>query len=108
MATEIDYGNLTKRIVFTENDHRHAKLLIRLRYDNLTQSSFFRHIVSAYIDGDERIQSFVDEIKQQSLKQKASSRRLRSKGNKKAKELGLSNDEVENIFDTLEQEFPDL
>jgi hypothetical protein len=108
MATEIDYGNLTKRIVFTDNDHRHAKFLVRLRYDNMTQSNFFRNIISAYIDGDERIQSFIDEVKQQSLKQKASSRRLRNKGNKKATELGLSNDEVDNIFDTLEQEFPDL
>jgi hypothetical protein len=108
MATEIDYGNLTKRVVFTENDHRHAKLLIRLRYDNLTQANFFRYIISAYIDGDERIQSFVDEVKQQSLKQKASSKRLREKGNKKTKNLGLSSEEVDNIFDTLAQEFPEL
>ena len=108
MATEIDYGNLTKRIFFTDSDHRHAKLLVRLRYDNLTQSNFFRHIISAYIDGDERIQSFVDEIKQQSMKQKATSRRLRNKGIAKTKDLGLSEEEVGDIFDTLEQEFPDL
>jgi hypothetical protein len=108
MATEIDYGNLTKRIVFTDSDHRHAKLLVRLKYDNLTQSNFFRHLISAYIDGDERIQSFVDEIKEQSLKHKTSSRKLRAEGQEKSKELGLSNTEVENIFDTLEQEFPEL
>lgn len=108
MATEIDYGNLTKRIVFTDSDHRHAKLLIRLRHDNLTQSNFFRHIISAYIDGDERIQSFVDEIKKQSLKHTKASSQLRRKGKEKAKDLGLSNDEVEDIFDMLEQEFPEL
>jgi hypothetical protein len=44
MSTEIDYGNLTKRIIFTDNDHRQAQLLIRLKQDALTQSAFFRHI----------------------------------------------------------------
>ena len=107
MAHEIDYGNLTKRIVFTENDHRHAKLLIRLRHDKLTQSDFFRHIISAYIDGEPRIQSFIDDIKQQPLKQKTSSRKLRTQGNQKIEDFGLSNEEVNNIFDTLEQEFPE-
>ena len=108
MSTEIDYGKLTKRIVFTENDHRHAKLIVRLRYDSLTQSNFFRHVITAYLNGDERIQSLVDEVKQQSLKRKASSRRMAKSGQEKAKDLGLSSAEVENIFDALEQEFPEL
>ena len=108
MSTEIDYGNLTKRIVFTENDHRHAKFLVRLRYDSLTQSKFFRNMISAYLNGDERIQSLIDEIKQQSSKRKSDSRRMKIVGQQECKDLGLSSDEVDNIFDTLEQEFPEL
>jgi len=108
MAHDIDYGNLTKRIVFTENDHRHAKLLIRLRHDKLTQSDFFRYIVSAYIDGDRRIQSYIDEIKQQPLKQKTRSRKLCTQGNQKIDDFGLSSEEVDNIFDVLKQGFPEL
>jgi len=108
MTTDIDYGNLNKRIVFTDSDHRHAKLLIRLKHDNLTQSNFFRHIISAYIDGDDRIQSFVDDIKKQSIKQKKSSLKLKDKGKQKIKDLGLSDEEVDGIFDMLEQEFPEI
>ena len=29
MSTNIDYGKLNKRIVFTENDHRHVKFLTK-------------------------------------------------------------------------------
>ena len=57
--TTIDYGNLTKRIVFTENDHRHAQLILRLRHDSFTQAAFFREIITGYISGDERIVSYV-------------------------------------------------
>ena len=55
MSDEIDYGSMNKRIVFTDNDHIHAQLINRLRYDGLTMSDFFRLLVRAYIDGDTRI-----------------------------------------------------
>jgi len=105
---EIDYGNLTKRIVFTENDHRHAKLLIRLKHDGLRQSEFFRCIITGYLEGDERIQNFVDEIKQQSKKHTTKSRQLHDKGKEAAKSIGLNKKEIENIFDLLEEENPEL
>ena len=105
---KVDYGKLNKRIVFTENDYRHAQLIIRLRSDGLRQSDFFRHIVSGYVSGDERIQTFVDDIKEQSIKRKEKSKKLRKKGSKAMKDLGLNDSEVENIFDLLAQEHPEL
>jgi|TARA_Y100000310_G_scaffold96456_1_gene94211 hypothetical protein len=108
MAHDIDYGNLNKRIVFTENDHRHAKFIIRLRQDSLKQSEFFRHIVTGYIDGNENIQNFVDEIKQQSQNRKTKSRRTISRGQEILKDLALDEGEIENIFDILEEEHPEL
>ncbi len=77
MSNTIDYGKLTKQVVFTENDHRHAKLLIRLKHDGFTQAAFFREIITGYIDGDERILNFVDDVKNQSKKKKSKSKRLR-------------------------------
>ena len=62
MSNEIDYGNLTKKIVFTENDHRHAKLVLKLKYLRITQSSFFRHIITGFLDGDPNIEKFVETI----------------------------------------------
>ena len=107
MSNEIDYGNLTKRIVFTENDHRHAKLILKLKHDGLTQSSFFRHLITAYIEDDERIQNLVDELRSRK-KHKIKSQKMRSKGKERLKDFALSSGEVENIFDVLEREFPDL
>ena len=77
MSNKIDYGNLTKRVVFTENDHRHAQLLLRLQQDGLTQAAFFRHLITAYIEGDERIVEYIDEVKDQSKTRKQKSKRLR-------------------------------
>jgi hypothetical protein len=108
MSTEIDYGNLTKRIIFTDNDHRQAQLLIRLKQDTLTQSAFFRHIITGYITGDERIQGYIDEVKQQSKSRKAKSKRLRHKGKTTLKDFALSEGEIDNIFDLLEEECPEI
>jgi|TARA_Y100000034_G_C6805469_1_gene361657 hypothetical protein len=108
MSTEIDYGNLTKRIIFTDNDHRQAQLLIRLKQDGLTQSAFFRHMITGYITSDERIQGYIDEVKDQSKSKKAKSSRLRNKGKATLKDFALSEGEIENIFDLLEEEHPEL
>ena len=109
MSDEVTYGNMNKRIVFTDNDHRHAKLVNRLRYDGLTQSDFFRSLIGGYIDGDQRIQDFIDEKKQQSIKKKNKSKKLRTEGMRKMQELALDDEEmIDNIFDLIAKEYPDL
>ena len=108
MSNEIDYGKLTKRVVFTENDHRHAKLLLRLKHDSLTQAAFFRHLITAYIEGDERIVNYIDEVRTESKSRKAKTKRLREKGKTRADELGLSDQQVVDIFDLIAEEHPDL
>ena len=108
MTEQISYGKMTKRIVFTDDDHRHAQLLTRLRYDGLTQSQFFRLIVGGYIDGDVRIQDFVDEHRSQSIKRKSLSKKLKNKGKTTSTELGLDKNSIEDIFDLIAEEYPDL
>ena len=108
MTQEVNYGSLTKRIVFTSSDHQHAKLINRLRFDGLTQAHFFRSIISGYLSGDERIQGYIDDIKDQSKDKKAKTKKLRTTGNKKIKEMGLSEDQIGNLFDIIAEEFPDL
>ena len=80
MSSEIDYGNLTKQNIFWENDHRQAQLILRCRHDGLTQSAFFRHIITAYITGDDRIQNYIDEVKVMNEKRKKKSKALKRKG----------------------------
>jgi hypothetical protein len=108
MADEYDYGKETKTIVFEDNDHRHAKFFIKLRYDGFRQSEFFRQIISSYIDGDELFMEYVDSIKPQAKAKIKKSKKLRDKGNELKVNLGLTEEEVEDIFDLIEQEHPDL
>mgnify|MGYP003149631397 CR=1 FL=1 len=108
MPNEIDYGKLTKKIVFTENDHRQAQLIIKLRRDGLTQSAFFRHMITGFLNDDERIVSYVDEVKQQSQSRKSKTKKLRDKGSQSARDLGLSEQQVVDIFALIAEEHPDL
>ena len=105
---ESSYGKLTKRIVFTDTDQRHARLLIRLRHDGLTQAQFFRNLVTGYIEGDSNVCAFIDNLKPQSIKHKAKSKKIVDRGKKTTKELGLDDNQIENIFDLIAEEHPDL
>jgi|TARA_R110001583_G_scaffold96407_6_gene240621 hypothetical protein len=105
---DIEYGKLNKRIVFTENDHRHVKLLMRLKADGLTQSKFFRCLITGYIDGDTRIHEYIDEVGGLSIKRRNKSKKLREEGMKKLSDFSLNDGEIENIFDIIAEEHPEL
>ena len=108
MEHEINYGNLNKRIVFTENDHRHVNFLMKLKSIGLTQSKFFRYIITGLINDDERLHSFIEEISATSTKKKNTSKSLRKTGAEKVADFGLNDGEVDNIFDMIAEEFPEL
>tara|TARA_Y100000034_G_C6754267_1_gene335505 strand:- start:456 stop:782 length:327 start_codon:yes stop_codon:yes gene_type:complete len=108
MADSNGYGKQQKRVVFTENDHKHAKFILKLKYDGFTQSAFFRHIIDAYIDENEAFLNFVEEIKPQSKLKKSKTKKLRQTGKQTVADMALNEGEIENIFDMLAEEFPDL
>ena len=106
--TEGDYGKVDKRVVFVAKDHEHAKFFLKLKHDGFTQAGFFRAIMDAYINDNDAFMKFVDEIKPQSKAKRTKSAKLNKAGKDMVADLGLNEGEVENIFDILEQEFPDL
>ena len=108
MSNDIEYGKLTKRVEFTENDHRHAQLTIRLKHDNLRQSDFFRSMITGYLNNDDRILSYIDDVKPQSKTRKQKSKKLIEKGKEKLQNFGLSEGEISNLFDIIEEGHPDL
>ena len=108
VSDNIEYGKKDKRIVFTDTDHRHAQLLVRLKTDGMKQSQFFRSLITGYIEQDERLVSFFDDIKDQSIDRKNKSNKLRKKGIQKMNETGFSNDQIEDIFDLIAEEYPKL
>ena len=105
----------TKKIVFYDTDHSHAELKVRLKQDGISQSEFFRSIMTGYIKKDADVLAFVNKIKaskkvgkQVKKKDIRKSSELIKKGNETMNKLGLAETEIENIFDILEKANPDL
>ena len=105
---DLNYGKLNKKIVFTENEHRHAKLIIRLKHDDLKQSVFFRSFITGYLEQDDRVISFIDDVKTQSSKKKTKSKKLREIGKETLQETEFSEDQLEDLFDLIAEEHPEL
>lgn len=101
-----------KRVVFRENDQVHAKLRIRLNYDGIKQSDFFRACIAAYLNEDEEFEGFVESLKSEksslSKGKRARSRKLKQQGKELASKLALNSSEIENIFDMIEEEHEGL
>jgi hypothetical protein len=104
-----EYGNLSKRVAFDITDHKQAKLIVRLKNERMTQAGFFRHIVNGYIDGDERILDYIEEVnKKKSAPRTEKTKKLRTAGKEAMNDLALNDGEIKNIFDLLAEEHPDL
>lgn len=106
IESQIDYGKLNKRIVFTENDHRHVKFLLKLKSIGMTQSKFFRLIITGIIEDNTILREYVDLYSDVSKSKKQKSKKLREQGKNLVADLGLDENEVDNIFDMIAEEFP--
>ena len=106
--SDINYGYLNKRIVFTENDNRHAQFMMKLRQVGITQSKFFRLIITGFIDDDDRLFDFVLENSGQSKLKSSKIKKLKDKGKQLMNDLAFNDNEIENIFDLIAEEHPDL
>tara|TARA_R110002012_G_scaffold268093_1_gene452007 strand:- start:304 stop:669 length:366 start_codon:yes stop_codon:yes gene_type:complete len=102
----------TKKVIFTIPEHDKAKFKVQLQYDSLTQAQFLRGMIAGYINRDEDFMSFVSKLKGESKSQNKQQLKRVHKNLEERKatknSFALDDDEVENIFDMLEQEHPDL
>jgi len=106
-----NYGNTVKKICFESTDKLHADLKIRLHYDDLKIREFFIDVVSGYVDRNEHMLAFVEELKEKkamSNPRRNKIKRARLKEEETIKQFGLNKDEIENIFDIIEKEHGDL
>jgi glycerol-3-phosphate responsive antiterminator len=107
-----DYGSRDKRISFMDTDKRNADLMIRLKHDGLTKTKFFRAILTGYLERDHAVVNFIERLKESSGVQSKSKSKivkdLEEKGQENKRKFGLDENEIENIFDILEKEHPDL
>jgi hypothetical protein len=99
------------RIVFKTPEDRKAQLKIRLDYDNLKQSEFFKLILVAYVNGDRRISEIINEYKVElGVKEKKKRKRddvLRRRGQEIVDHFALDEDQIDSIFDLIAEELED-
>ena len=101
-----------KKFMFYDTGKRQTDLKIHLRTDNLNQSMFFRMMISGYLDRDENLIMFIEKFKQDNQLEGRSHSKKILKGAEKAREtknkFGLDDTDIENFFDIMEEEHPNL
>ena len=104
--------NKDKKVIFSDTHIRHAQLRIRLDYDGFSQSEFFRCIVTGYLNKDKDLMEYIGKYKQNNKTQSKRNMNYIAKDDEKAHDLmeqfGIKDDELENIFDLIAEEHPDL
>jgi hypothetical protein len=90
-----------------------VELKVRLHHHGMTQAGFLRGIIKAFLEEDAQFMVWFNEWKLRNSKIKSSKRHVKSdKLKQKGKELssmfGINEGELDDIFDVIAQEHPDL
>lgn len=108
----MEYGKNDKRISFMDTDKNAAELIIRLKHDGITKTKFFRAILTGYLERDAAIVDFVERLKEkdnlQSKNKSTKVKKLEEAGKQNKNKFGLNDNDIQDIFDILEKEHPDL
>ena len=101
-----------KRVIIKLPEKSHADFKIRLNYDELTQTSFFRAIAEAYIAQDELIVEFIERHKRRGgFSSEYKRKRVqidKEERRENIRKFALGDEEIEDIYDLVEKEYPDL
>ena len=101
-----------KRLIFYDTRKRHVELKIRLDHDDMTQSEFFRAMVTGYLSNNDLIFEYLNNHREsnsiQSKTKIESSKKLIKKGKDLKQKFSLDDGEKDNIFDLIAEEHPDL
>ena len=96
-----------KRVIMNLTDREHADLLLKIRKENLTQTGLMKFLLYGYLKDEPNIRKAVDKfIEEQNLikktkKQKHSRSVL--KGKEIEKTFNLNDDDVDELYDIIEE-----
>jgi len=97
-----------KMILFKENPKRHADFKIRLEYEGITQSKFFRLMLRKMVEQDKRVLSLVDDWKQENNKITNRKQKMIEDDRKKREEFEeeytMSDKEIRGLYDLFEDD----
>lgn len=105
-----EYGWLNRRVYptlyYDSTDTVYVNLIMRLEYEKLTKTEFFRAVVDGFINDNKHMTAFIEEYKEQKQVDNKRSRRMIKKEREKAEEIdkkfSLSPEDIENIFDLID------
>jgi hypothetical protein len=96
----------TKKIVFYDTDHNHAKLRIKFIEHGIKQKTFFREIVQACINDDPLILQWLE--KNPNCKITKRSMKMRKRQDKEVqqeiKKFNLNNEDLDELFDIISED----
>ena len=102
-----NYGNIDKKVFFSDTDKRHAELKVKLRRDGLTQIEFFKAMITGYIEDDPNIVLYMSRVKQEKgLVSKKKIKKVESEAlesNSVLRELGITDEDIDFVFDLIEK-----
>ena len=106
-------ANNKHKFTFYGKEEYLAKFKLRMEYHSLSQSEFFRACVEAVIEKEDIIEEFIESYKEEKGKSKQKKAREKIKKERQQAEeminkLGLGDDEIDNIFDIIAKEYPEL
>jgi hypothetical protein len=98
-----------KKVVFIDDDDQYARMLVRLRYDKLTQGNFFRGLVELYVENDLDMAKVIEKVKTVKTPMGVKKRKQTIKdielGEEMKRDFGLSDNEKNFIYDLIEEDF---
>lgn len=101
-----------KRVIIKVPGTNHAEFKIRLNYDSLTQTAFFRAMMEGYISQDSSIVDYIERYKEDTGKQSRHRKKVVQKNiqDKKStsRSFAIDADELSDLYDLVEKEFPEL
>lgn len=101
-----------KKFMFYDTEKRQADLRIRCQYDGINQSQFFRTMITGYLESDPLICDYLAKYKEKHSIQGIQKRNYIARAHVKSQDtknkFALDNNEIESIFDIIEEEHPEL
>jgi len=96
-----------RAINLTIPDDTYKRLLIKIRHENLNWKRFFNMMISGFIEDDPMIMQYID-LQMSLIRSKSRTKKLikeREKMQETIKVFGLDENEIDDIYDMLEEEF---
>ena len=93
---------------FEESDSTYAKLLIKLKHEGVTKREFFRGVVGAFLEDNPSFMAYLLDFKKRKNLYTKTKQKILDKERKVSynteKQMGLSKDEVNDLFDMFDEE----